>query len=157
MMRVGTKTAAFAAVYDRYPNKDGKNAAADAFQAVAESYPGGENALRDVILAWFETGVLNRHPYGGGTEPRFRPKLEKVIGERRWEDARSAPADVAPPRADPNCKGWHAGGKNTGRRNPRGQQATCPECKSVYLREWTADDRVGDPTPAGAVLLEKGR
>lgn len=64
------------------------------------------------------------------------------------------PPWVAPavPRADPNCKGWHEGGKNTARRNPRGQQAGCPECKSVYLREWTSDTRRGEPTPAGELI-----
>lgn len=88
--RLGAVTAAFKAVYDRYPNKDGKNPAGDAFQVIADNYPGGEGALRDAILAWFDTGVLKRHPYNAD-EHRFRPKLETVIGERRWEDDQSAP------------------------------------------------------------------
>lgn len=93
MARVGAATIPFLAVYDRYPNKDSKNAAADAFQVVAESYPGGEASLRDAILAWFDSGALKRHPYSG--EPRFRPKLEKVVVERRWEDDQSVPNDDA--------------------------------------------------------------
>jgi len=73
------------------------------------------------------------------------PAVAAVAPPKPW-------AAPEPPRADPNCKGWHAGGKNTGRQNPRGQQAGCPECKSVYLRSWTADDRPGEPTAVGELI-----
>jgi hypothetical protein len=89
-------TPAFMAVYSAYPRKDARTKAAATFQELAWNFEGGEEALSKTILAWFATGVLRRHPYAG--EDRFRPLLETVISERRWEDAQSAPDDDDEPR-----------------------------------------------------------
>ena len=78
------------------------------------------------------------------------PAVPAVAPPKPW-------AVPEPPRADPNCRDWHAGGKNTGKRHPRGQQPGCPECKSVYLRDWTAETRTSEPTPASEVLRQGGQ
>lgn len=91
-IRVGIVTPAFLAVYEAYPRRDVKTKAAQVFAEIADDYPGGEVALCDAILAWFKTGVLKRHPYAG--ENKFRPFLETVLAERRWQDDQSAPDEV---------------------------------------------------------------
>lgn len=82
---VGAITAAFLDVYDVYPNKTGKAAASQVWQDVADSFLGGEVALRDAITAQFALGMLREHPYN--SEARWVPSLERFLRERRWEDA----------------------------------------------------------------------
>jgi hypothetical protein len=100
---IALKTLPFLAVYRAYPRKDKQMEAAAVWCEIASEHPGGEAALRDAILAWFATGVLTRHPYAG--ENKYRPMLESVLAERRWEDDVSAPDDVtgddAPSRRKP--------------------------------------------------------
>lgn len=91
---VGAASPAFMAVYEAYPRRDVKQRAAQVFQELAADHPDGETGLRDQILAWLRRGVLRRHPYSG--ENKFRPLLETVLLERRWEDDQSAPDDDEP-------------------------------------------------------------
>jgi hypothetical protein len=87
---VGAATAAFLDVYDAYPNKTGKAGASQTWQDIAGGFQGGEQALRDAIVAQFTAGLLRQHPYA--SEPRYVPSLERFLRERRWEDAwRAAP------------------------------------------------------------------
>lgn len=83
------KTIQFLDVFNRYPRRDKKEAAAQIWQELAEDYPGGEDALRDAILARFSAGMLAKRPYSGphGTRPCF----DTFLAERRWEDPESDP------------------------------------------------------------------
>jgi hypothetical protein len=94
-------TPAFLSVYDRYPRKEGKQPAAQAFQEIAEHYHGGEVALANAVLLAFDAGMLRRAPYSGPN--KTRPMLDRFLTERRWEDAVSAPddADFDRPRSQP--------------------------------------------------------
>lgn len=98
-------TPAFLAVFDRYPRKDAKQEAAQVFQELAADYPGGETALSAAIVAAFDAGMLDRHPYRG--ENRTRPFLDKVLAARRWEDPPSAPDDAEPHRLKPGEAAAH--------------------------------------------------
>lgn len=86
---VGGKTVAFMDVAKRYPRRDRLNEAASAWQLIASNYPGGENGLRNAILAWFDAGALKRHPYS--SDHQHRPYLLSVLEGRRWEDPASDP------------------------------------------------------------------
>lgn len=89
LARVGAVTPAFLSVFEPYPRQDGKQPAAQAFQEIADEYPGGEAALAASILAAYGRGFLKRHPYAGPNATR--PMFDKVLAERRWEDPASAP------------------------------------------------------------------
>lgn len=91
-------TETFGKVFAKYPNQVGQAKAASAWCAIVEAgYPGGEPALRDVIVARFDSGQLKRHPYTG--DAKFRPSFETYLREFRWLDADSAPDDAAPAKA----------------------------------------------------------
>jgi hypothetical protein len=99
---VGAATLPFLDVYDRYPKKHKKLAAAAVFQGLAAAYPGGETALSVTILARFDAGLLRRHPYAGDIAKC--PTLETFLIGRCWEDGEDAPVDVPArdsPRRDP--------------------------------------------------------
>lgn len=84
------------------------------------------------------------------TTPKHFGRWLKARGhEQEYRSAKAA--NAGPSRPDPNCRGWHKGGKNTGRKHPSGRQPMCPECKSIELREWTAEDRPGEPTTIGEI------
>lgn len=105
----GAATLPFLEVFDRYPRKDKKLAAAAVWQELAEQHPQGETGLRDELLAWFDGGALTRHPYANANQ--FRPLFESVLTEQRWRDPPSAPDDqpAAPPaRAGPATPSWDA-------------------------------------------------
>ncbi len=88
-----TKT--FRHVFGRYPNQNGLYRAASAWQAIVEAdFPGGEAGLGGAILSRFEHGQLLRHPYTG--DHRYRPTFETYLKEFRWQEADSAPDDLAP-------------------------------------------------------------
>lgn len=88
-------TEAFVAVFARYPNQNGQAKAASAWCAIVEAgFPGGEPALREAIVARFDSGQLTRHPYAG--DAKYRPSFETYLREFRWLDANSAPDDGAP-------------------------------------------------------------
>jgi hypothetical protein len=82
---------------------------------------------------------------------QFVPHPASYLNAEQWTDEPTGGKKQAVVARDPNCAGWHASGKNTGRKNPRGHQLGCPECKSVELREWTAEDRPSEPTPIGEI------
>lgn len=111
---LGACTPAFLAVFDRYPRKDAKQEAAQVFQEIAASYPGGEAALSAAILASFDGGMLEREPYRGPN--RTRPFLDKVLATRRWEDPPSAPDDAEPAKP---AKPWLAAEKAEDQRKAR--------------------------------------
>lgn len=147
---VALVTEPFLAVYRAYPHKDGKLKAAAVFAELADDHQGGQAGLRDSILAWFATGALRRHPYAG--EDRYRPTLETVLSERRWQDDQSAPSDVdgveAAPAPSPYCdfhQGYGSRGKRAGKPSP-----TCPECKHVAAR---ARPPVAHPPESAADIL----
>lgn len=81
-------TPAFLAVYDRYPSKVGKNAASQIFRELAETYPGGGNALSEAILSAFDRGMLRSRPYCRDEKDgvRYCPGLARFLGGRLWED-----------------------------------------------------------------------
>ena len=83
----------FLRCFERYPNGNAKAKAACVWQALVESFEGGEAALEQAIAARFDAGMLKQHPYSG--EARFRPTFESFLAERRWEDPESAPDQVA--------------------------------------------------------------
>ncbi len=88
----------FSRVFAAYPRKEARARASVAFWELATSYPGGEKALADAILAAFPA-MLKRHPYNGRNATR--PFLETVLVERRWEDPESDPDDVTPAATGP--------------------------------------------------------
>lgn len=96
LVPVGLFTVPFLDVFDRYPRKDAKQAAAVVFHELAADFPGGEGALSKAILVAFDAGMLQRHPYHGRNATR--PMLDKLLAERRWEDPPSAPDDAEAPR-----------------------------------------------------------
>lgn len=93
-MPVALLSIPYLAVYDRYPNGDGKLKAARVFYELSAETGSTQDSLRDEVLAWFDTGVLERHPYAG--DPKFRPSLETVLSERRWLDKAPAAAKAIP-------------------------------------------------------------
>jgi hypothetical protein len=95
-MQVAAATKLFLSVFERYPNGNGKQRAAQVWQELAESHPGGEEALAREIGARFDAGILARHPYSG--EPKYRPTFETFLAERRWEDPDSKPDEPTGPR-----------------------------------------------------------
>lgn len=82
---------------------------------------------------------------------QFIPHPASYLNAEQWLDEPTGGRKHQSTVRDSNCKDWHAAGKNTGRLNPRGHQRGCPECKSVELREWTAEDRPSEPTPIGEI------
>lgn len=92
---VGGATPAFLAVFERYPRKDKRMEAAQVFAQLAETWPGGEQALSESILAAFDAGMLKRHPYAGPNATR--PCFDRMLAERRWLDPASAPDNEPPP------------------------------------------------------------
>jgi hypothetical protein len=107
-------------------------------------------------LAWIKANESKRKTAGG--MPRYLVKWLNRAQDTGGSGALSgARGSIASARRDANCAGWHAGGKNTGRKNPRGRQDGCPECKSIDLREWTSETRQSEPTPIGAVTAQGGR
>lgn len=94
LAQVGAVSLAFLRCYERYPNTFRKLQAAQTWQELAETFPGGENALADAICAAFDAGMLKRKPYNGNAVPKF----ETVLAERLWEEAASA---VVPEAAAP--------------------------------------------------------
>lgn len=93
---VGAATLLFLSCFDRYPRKDGKQAAAQVWQTIAGGCSGGEAELAQAIHARFDDGILTRHPYSGPNATR--PFFETFLAERRWEDPDSAPDDVVAAR-----------------------------------------------------------
>jgi hypothetical protein len=85
--QVGAVSLHFLRIYDLFPNKNRKNQAAQTWQELAESFPGGEVGLAEAIGKAFAAGYLKRHPYNG--EPRYCPKLETFLAERCWEEPES--------------------------------------------------------------------
>ena len=77
-------TIPFLEVFDRYPRKYGKARAAQVWQELAETHPGGEQALAREILAVFDRGLLRHPPYSG--EEQHRPMMETFLADRAWED-----------------------------------------------------------------------
>lgn len=138
---VRTESEAFKAFYSAYPRHVGRDKARSAWDS-----RGCEALAAEIMTAleWQKRLVFALCPSDKVPHPA------SWINAGRWKDER--PRSVLPSsRPDPNCRGWHEAGRNTNRRNPRGHQLACPECKSVELREWTADDRTGEPTPIGEI------
>jgi len=127
---------AFCRVFDAYPRKDARLKAAVAFQVVAATYDGGEDALASAILAALPA-LLTRAPYNGPNSRR--PYLETVLVERRWEDPASAP-DPAPKEA-PRC--WYHQKPGTNGKTSNKPDRLCPECKHVAAALGT---REAEPT-----------
>lgn len=102
MVHLAAATPDFKRVYDRYPNKYRMQQAAQVFQDLALTWPGGERALADDIVAAFDKGMLTRHPYS--STQNHRPKLEDVLAEARWleppSDPDGAAADETRPQRD---------------------------------------------------------
>lgn len=94
MVHLGAATPPFMRVYKRYPNPHRMQEAAQVFQDLATSHPGGEEGVAAEIEAAFDAGFLNRHPYSG--EQRVRPKFEDFLAGRRWLEPAPAPDPVAP-------------------------------------------------------------
>lgn len=95
---LATNTPAFLSVYNRYPNKMGKNVASQVFRELAETYPGGEASLAAAILAAFDRGMLKRRPYYDEERGvRFCPALERFLEKRLWEDEVPGDDDHNPP------------------------------------------------------------
>ncbi len=139
---LGAKSLLFLEVFELYPRGDGKNEAARVWQEVAATFPGGETALRDAILARFKAGQLSRAPYKG--EHKFRPMFETYLLEARWEDGESKPDDAEP--KDPRCAFHRAPG--TGRhRPPNGFIDGCPDCKHTRA---SRSERASEPTSSAA-------
>jgi hypothetical protein len=141
-VRIDTFAAANSAHFDRvyaaYPRKDARRRAGEAFWLLAATFPGGEPALADAILAALPA-MLKRHPYTGPNATR--PFLDKVLSERRWEDPESAPD--TPKAADSRCNLHRQQG--TFRQLPRGGPvAGCSTCKENAAARGT---RESEPTP----------
>ncbi len=95
MAHLGAATVAFLDCFNAYPNGNAKQAAAQAWQDVAATFEGGEQALRDAIMARFTGGMLKHPPWD---EPRFCVNFEKFLRERRWEDPGLKPTTRAGPK-----------------------------------------------------------
>lgn len=76
-------TPSYLSVEEAYPNGN-RARASQAFAELAAAYDGGEVKLSADILGAFRRGFLKRHPYDSA-DLRFRPLLENIIAERRWE------------------------------------------------------------------------
>lgn len=83
LAQVGAVSLLFLGCYERYPNTFRKLQAAQTWQELAETYPGGEAALAAAIGKTFDAGLLKRRPYNGDHCPKF----ETLLAERLWEEA----------------------------------------------------------------------
>ncbi len=82
-VHLGAATMLFLKCFDAYPNQNAKQPAAQAWQDLAATFPGGEVGLHGAIMARFNGGMLLQHPWD---RPKYCVNFERFLVERRWED-----------------------------------------------------------------------
>lgn len=107
----------FAAWYDLYPRKVGKQAALRAYRKARKS------ATADDLL----DGLTRQLPLLRGSEERFRPHPSTWLNEGRWEDEHDAPAAV-------DDSGWQSAW------TPPTAPAEVADDPAAYV-EWLAEQR----------------